>query len=89
MLYPLINRPTRVTTHSATIIDNIFTGQSHDNVTSGFIIDDISDHFAILTLFKTDISRVINSEHICKRNLFDVNIDRMCNYLGDYHGTVF
>ena len=50
---PLINRPTRVTTSSATLIDNIFTncvfGTSLKN---GIIKTSISDHFAIFAAIK-------------------------------------
>ena len=44
---PLINRPTRITPHSATIIDNIFTN-NHEALTKsyqGVLVTDLSDHF--------------------------------------------
>ena len=46
---PLINRPTRITNNSATIIDNIFTNNHEDsvNASQGIFITDISDHFPI------------------------------------------
>ena len=45
---PLINRPTRVTTSSATLIDNIFTNCVFDtSLKNGIIKTSISDHFAI------------------------------------------
>ena len=45
---PLICKPTRVTTSSATIIDNIFSNKIEDTqTTTGIIISDLTDHFPI------------------------------------------
>ena len=43
-LYPLIDKPTRITAHSSTLIDNIFTNELNYNINSGILINDISDH---------------------------------------------
>jgi hypothetical protein len=56
---PLINKPTRITNTSSSIIDNIFTNNvtSEDNVeTSGVLYSDISDHFPIFHILKYDNS---------------------------------
>ena len=47
---PLINRPTRITQNSATIIDNIFTNNIGEAEWghNGILVTDISDHFPIL-----------------------------------------
>ena len=45
---PRISLPTRVTDHSATLIDNIFSTVLDDSK-SGVIIDNISDHQMIYT----------------------------------------
>ena len=50
-LYPIIESPTRVTSSSASLLDNIFT--NHGNCTcmsSGVLISDISDHLPIFTI---------------------------------------
>ena len=44
-LLPHILHPTRVTDHSATIIDNIFTNTTEFNSKCGNILSEISDHF--------------------------------------------
>ena len=50
-LLPLINRPTRVTCNTATLIDNIFTNSIDNNHSiSGIYPADISDHFPIFHL---------------------------------------
>ena len=52
-LYPTITRPTRITHHSATLIDNIFISKLlHRNFKSSILIEDISDHLPLLTMFK-------------------------------------
>ena len=43
-MYPLIDKPTRITDFSATLIDNIFTNELHHNITSGILFNNISDH---------------------------------------------
>ena len=51
-LYPLITRPTRITTHSSTVIDNIFTSLIKEDPIAGIIIADISDHLPTFDLYR-------------------------------------
>ena len=44
-LHLLIDKPTRVTDSSTTLIDNIFTNELRFNLTSDIMFNDISDHF--------------------------------------------
>ena len=66
---PCINQPTRISAHSSTLIDNIFTNLINATIVSGNILTQISDHlpqFLILqnvnitqnksTVFKSDYS---------------------------------
>ena len=46
ILLPIINRPTRVTPHSCTLIDNIFCNRV-DEVESSGVITNISDHYPV------------------------------------------
>ena len=65
-LLPLILRPTRVTTHSKTLIDNIFTNIiNHENI-SGNITCSISDHLAQFTIFKMNGPKYKNSKNTKK-----------------------
>ena len=68
---PLIDKPTRITPHSATLIDNIFTNNDQD-ITAGIMYVDITDHlplFQITPFFftnppygqKTYVTRDINN----------------------------
>ena len=56
MFFPLINKPTRVTHSSATIIDNIFTNDiEHQDFLPGILFTDISDHFPIFVIQKNKL----------------------------------
>ena len=52
VLFPIVTRPTWITAHSATLIDNIFTNQFTQNIFNGIIVNDISDHLPVLAFFK-------------------------------------
>ena len=45
-ILPYILHPTRVTDHSSTVIDNIFSNVTDFDTVSGNIINQIADHFA-------------------------------------------
>ncbi len=49
---PLITKPTRITTHSATLIDHIYTNKLQIDSTSGIVMCDVSDHCGIFTIIK-------------------------------------
>ena len=42
---PEITKPTRITSHSATLIDHIYTNKPNFTFSSGIILTDISDNF--------------------------------------------
>ena len=72
--YPLIDKPTRITDISATLIDNIFTNELQHTITCGILFIDISDHLSIFALCEyqirrntkmdTQYTRVINKDTI-------------------------
>ena len=43
-LYPHIDKPTRITAYSATLIDNMFTNEVYNTISSGLLLNYISDH---------------------------------------------
>ena len=48
---PTITRPTRITSESATLIDNIYvSGNKLENLLSSILVADISDHFPIFLI---------------------------------------
>jgi hypothetical protein len=55
--FPLITKATRITHHTATLIDNIFTNNMEqlDDSINGIIFSDISDHLPIVHMFNTNM----------------------------------
>ena len=49
-LHPLIDKPTRITAYSATLIDNISTNEIDNTISSGLLINDISDDLLIFAI---------------------------------------
>ena len=49
-MYPLISKPTRIPSTSATLIDNIFTNEIKYDVNSGVLISDFSDHLPVFAV---------------------------------------
>ena len=46
-LFPLIIKPSRITQHSHTLIDNIITNNIQQKTNSGLLLNDISDHLPV------------------------------------------
>ena len=69
-IFPVKNRPTRVTKNSATIIDHILTNTIIDSpLQSGIVKTDISDHFAVFCLLKTNFEQSNIKNIIIKREM--------------------
>lgn len=70
---PLINRPTRITSTSATLIDNIFCNNANDNsFVNGILYTDISDHLPVFCI-KKNCQRNIEAKFITKRIFNEAN----------------
>ena len=50
-LIPVITKPTRITTDTATLIDNIFINSIDTQVTAGLLLNDTSDHLPVFAVF--------------------------------------
>ena len=78
-LFPTITRPTRITQHSATLIDNIFVSMNlHKKYESAILIDDMSDHLPILTLLrqtklKNNIPLIFESRNLNDKSIHSIN----------------
>ena len=80
---PLINRPTRITDNSATIIDNIFTNchSTHDYC-SGIIPTDVSDHFSIFhIIYNNSTPETSKPEYNLQRTINDNTITNCISVL--------
>lgn len=51
-LFPIISKPKRITSKSATVLDNIFTKAVDGKIVSGILITDVSDHLPVFTVYK-------------------------------------
>ena len=51
-LKPAVNKPTRITRDTQTLIDNIFTNEIIKPIEAGILINDISDHLPIYAVIK-------------------------------------
>ena len=69
-IFPVINIPTRATKLSATMIDHILTKPLIDlHIQSGIIKTDISDHFAVFSLLKTNLELTNIKKTIIKKDI--------------------
>ena len=71
---PLITRPTRFTSTSATLIANIMTNVFNDSIVSGILISDVSVHLPVFyvsndTVIDNFTSAVKSYGHICEKNI--------------------
>lgn len=71
---PLINRPTRVTTNTCTLIDNIFSNCFLDaTLKTGIIKTPISDHFPIFSIISRNTTKINTEIKVEKRNINSKN----------------
>lgn len=68
-----ITKPTRVTTHSATLIDHIWTNNFEYYRASGILYSSLSDHFPIFSSFNVDFHNC-NSFQVRKRIISESSI---------------
>ena len=61
-LLPIVTKPTPITSHSATLIDHIYTNSSISHITSDIAMVDISDHLPVFCILKSQIKRT-NTRH--------------------------
>lgn len=80
-LYPTITKPSRITVHSATLIDNIFTNNLIDNIESGLLLNDISDHLPVFAIY-SGAPRLAERNEMIERRLRTVdNLNKFRNEL--------
>lgn len=84
MYFPVINKPTRVTATSATVIDHIWTNDTNYQY-SGIIYNTISDHFPVFSTFLVQIPNLFNQTvTIAKRVIGDVGMENFLQDLRNY-----
>ena len=85
---PTINKPTRVTRNISTAIDIIITNTCiNNNLETGIIKTDITDHFPIFLIdYQNNIrnNRLKNDEKIHVRHYSDINLKRLKQILSEH-----
>ena len=81
-MFPLIDRPTRITPTSATLLDNIFTNVFMHNIKAGVIISDVTDHYPIYHITKSSLIRNdVNLRKIPTRSFNQTRVQNFYNNL--------
>ena len=83
-MIPAINKPTRVTANTTTVMDHIITNLIIDTDFKTRILKScISDHFAIMLAFQIDEKKMCSKseQHIHKRNFNETSMSHLdCDY---------
>ena len=80
-LYPCINQPTRFTTVTATLIDNIFTNGISGISRCCIIINDATDHLPIFLLSSKYTSKKENDDYLCLRKHDELSMEKFIHKL--------
>ena len=84
MFVPLIDKPTRITAHSATLIDNIFTSNNlSDKDLNCIFVNDLSNHLPILSYSIDDSVMLKNQSNKAVRNYSEANVNRFRTCLSE------
>ena len=82
-LLPYINTPSKVTPHSKTLIDNIFSNTIEDSSISGNLVTTISDHYSQFLLMKN----LNNKKNITKTEVYHQDFQNI-NSITDRHAPL-
>ena len=83
-LFPIITKPTRITSHSATLIDHIYTNSAIFDLTAGILTHDITDHLPVFCLLANTSNDFTDKAVIYYR---DFSKFKKENYLNDLRNT--
>ena len=74
--FPVINKPTRITDTSATVLDHIWTNLHHQHIKSRVILNPLSDHLSVymcLNLNKQNLYRPLQKRSFTPQNITKFN----------------
>ena len=71
--FPVINKPTRLSTTSATLIDHIYSNNITSNAQAGIILTDVADHFGVFHAFDYKTKK-LKQQELSRRCMSDRNI---------------
>ena len=86
---PLISNPTRLTSYSATLIDNTFSNNFSQNVFSGIVLNDLSDHFPVFAHFHEEVVPHSKQKKIFKRSFNAENLKKFDETLSNTNWSTF
>ena len=78
-LIPTITKPTRITSTSATLIDNIYVKHNKQlDVNSAILVTDMSDHFPVFCFIKSAIQKTRNmTVQFQHQKISDIQVDKI------------
>ena len=77
-LHPVISKPTRITSSTNSLIDNIFTNSINDNIYSGLLINNLSGHLVIFIAIEGNMNH--NNSDYQPMNIRNINENTLHNY---------
>ncbi len=84
-IYPTINKPTRITKYSATLIDNIFTNNVNSlNTAQGILFTDISDHLPVFHIIEIQNNNTVKDKSITVRLMNENRTESFVRNVSDY-----
>ena len=72
-LLPVITKPTRITNHSATLIDHIYTN-TVNSLVSGILTIDISDHLPVFCMADMKLKKQNHQMYFRDYSKFDADL---------------
>jgi len=88
--FPLISNSTRLTSYSATLIDNIFTNNLSQNVFNDIVLNDLSDHLPVFTTYFDNETQTRRREKkIPSRTINVINLEKFNKILSNTNWSLF
>ena len=86
---PLVNKPTRITSNSATLIDNIFTNEykNENKYMTEILITDISDHYPIFHIIQCQKKTQAETYQLI-RLINESNLQKYINNIQNHDWTI-
>lgn len=80
---PIITKPTRITSHSATLIDHVYCNLPISKVKSGIIITDIADHFGTFAILDINQNKLKSTQTKAVRSFTKTNLTNFKSLLNN------
>ena len=84
-LYCLINKTTRLSSASASLIDNVWTNDYFNCIKNGIIFDSSSDHFPVFSIFSYDNSECNKDEEYLNLEYRDFSQENISKFKTKLH----